>query len=273
MSDERRPSDKDRHAAKTTIVGGQPPGNARDLPPIPAGLEELLGIAAVEQRFAEVLVSNEQNERQRAVDASGVELTATERTILASVGEGALKQMVSRLALTEQDRRYFISRAATVVVALIGGGAAIASTGCRDRSGGQAVTGARPDRPEEPQTKPDQSCSKSKSVTPVGSRPTRPSELEVETGARPDRPDTSGGKGGARPDRPTPKPRPGPAPPTGARPDRPPEKKPDKKPKRPEKKPEPPKKTRGIRPDRPRTRGISPDRPDRRMLNPFEDSE
>jgi hypothetical protein len=254
MNDDRRPSEKDRHAAKTTIVGGQPPGNARELPPIPAGLEELLGIAAVERQFADVLISDE---RQRAVEASGVELTTTERTILASVGEGALRQMVSRLALTEQDRRYFLSRAATVVAALVGGGAVASTAGCRDRGWGQAVTGARPDRPEE---QPKIEAPPPKPAGPdAGGVRARPSELEVETGARPDRPDTSSGKGGARPDRPTPKPRPGPAPPTGARPDRPPERKPEKKPKRPEKKPQPPK-----------TRGIQPDRPDRRM-NPFDD--
>ena len=46
-----------KQAARTTIVGGQPPGNERDLPPIPVALERLLGMAAAEEAFARALLT------------------------------------------------------------------------------------------------------------------------------------------------------------------------------------------------------------------------
>jgi len=253
----------DKRAAKTTIVGGQPPGNARELPPIPAGIEELLGLAAVEERFADLLYSD----RTRALQLSGVGLSPTETGILSSVREPLLRKMIGRLTLTEADRRYFIGRAAAVL-ALVVGGPALA--GCRDSVTPPPATtaGVRPDRPP-PAPEP---------MPPTGIRPDRPtrrpSALEVETGIRADRPpdvpmagvrpirpgdpETIGGRGGIRPDRPEEhdssrgK--------GGARPDRP--------------RPDAGRPQRGVAPDwprpdagppsPPRTRGISPDRPRKR---------
>lgn len=260
---------RDKQAAKITIVGGQPPGNTRDLPPIPAGIEEILGLAAVEQQYADLLYQD----RGHAVEASGVSLTATERVILGAVGDDALRKMVDRLALTEQDRRYFLGRAAAVAAVLVAGAATVGAAGCRDKvappQGPVKTAGVRPDRTDHVEA-------------PTGIRPdrppaSRPSELEVETGARPDRPpeppgvrtgirpdhpsdhDTSRGKGGARPDRPKPDAGVKPKPNRGVRPDRPPQ-------------------SRGIRPDRPpQTKGIRPDRPSPKVplkvYNPFREED
>ena len=58
----------EKRAAKMTIVGGQPEtSNARDLPPVPVGIEELLAMAAVDKRFAKSL----EQDRERGWDRRG----------------------------------------------------------------------------------------------------------------------------------------------------------------------------------------------------------
>jgi hypothetical protein len=94
--DEDRPSasDRPRQAVHTTIVGGQPPGNTRELPPIPVGIEQLLGMAAVNPDFARALAAD----RAAAIGASGVALTATERGILDAIDAPALALLVALMA-------------------------------------------------------------------------------------------------------------------------------------------------------------------------------
>ena len=58
--------DREKQAAKTTIVGGPPPENDRELPPIPVGIEEILGMASVNHDFAGVLFED----RPAAIHAS-----------------------------------------------------------------------------------------------------------------------------------------------------------------------------------------------------------
>lgn len=244
-------TERDKRAAKTTIVGGQPPGNERDLQPIPVGIEHLLAMAAVDAEFAATLY----RDRRGAVEASGVQLTPTEEGILAAVDAATLEQMVANVgsSIPEPDRRAFLGRSAAALLALASGGVA-AAAGCEDHV---VVKGIRPQRP---------------ATGPKPPPPTPP--------APPPKPDPSAPPpepAGIRPDRPEPKPKPpepvktpdaGPPPkpqPRGIRPDRP-------KPKgiRPDR-PKP--KTRGISPDRPRpgkTRGIRPDRPGD-LTNPFDD--
>lgn len=225
-----------KHTVKTTIVGGQPPGNQRPLPPIPQGIEHLLSMAAVNPRFGQALLL----QREEAINASGVRLSTTEHGILGAVDPDALQQMIRSVhqGIPEQDRRSFLNRSAAALVALVGGGLAVGgASGCPG-----AVKGSRPDRPE----KPDSTPPAPDPAPPAGIRPDRPGTkagpssgglppLEKDWGeeeddeARPNSPKT-----GSRPDRPGPT--------KGIRPDR-------------------PGRTRGIRPDRPRTKGIRPDRP------------
>ena len=228
-----------RTAIKTTIVGGQPPGNERTLQTVPVGIEQLIGMAAADPEFALAL----RERRDEAISAGRVTLTATELAILASIDSSTLQAMVDRMrgALPEPERRSFLRRATAALLALVGGGAtALAATGCRDADAGRsvqpppAVTGARPDRPPPPPT-------------------TDPDPADT-TSPPPDPPDTTS-PGTDKPDVPEPKPDTRPTPkPAGIRPDR-------------------PRPSRGIRPDRPRpSKGIRPDRPRPPKAPPGEDS-
>ena len=82
-----------KQVVKTTIVGGQPPGNTRPLQEIPIGIEQLLAMAAVDDEFASVLLEN----RQAAIDSSGVDLTQTEKQILSVIDKPALRQMIENV--------------------------------------------------------------------------------------------------------------------------------------------------------------------------------
>jgi len=282
--DHRRPSilplsggdEPEMRAVKTTIVGGQPPGNQRAMQPVPVGLEELVAMAAVSEDFSGALW----DDRGKAVDASGVELTATERAILEAVDDEALKQMVTTVGsrIPEQDRRGFLNMSAAAMLALVGGGSLVAgAAGCDRTTKGirpdhPGPTGARPDRPEEPVepvtktgSEPEPETKKPDAgrppMPPTGARPDRPERPDrprPTRGARPNRPPRRDhpdyqGKTGARPDRPEHF-----QGETGARPDRPP-----KKPKKPTK-PAKPTKPKQIKKPPPRNypnRGMSIQRP------------
>ncbi len=262
-------ADEGKRAVKTTIVGGQPPGNQRPMQPVPVGLEQLMAMAAVSDEFSDAL----SEDREAALEASGVELTSTERAILGSVDDDALQRMVAGvgMGIPEQDRRGFLNMSAAAVLALVGGGSlAAGAAGCDRTSKGHrpdhpAPTGARPDRPEDDQPVEKKTGAETESETeaetetePETKKPDagRPPPPKPPTGARPDRPKrpdrprpTRGarlsrpprlkipnyqGKTGARPDRPD-----NLQSETGARPDRPPKKK--DKPKKPKKPKKPPK--------------------------------
>ncbi len=230
----------DKQAVKTTIVGGQPPGNDRAMQPVPVGIEQLMAMAAVDPDFAEALYVDQES----AVAASGVELTATERGILAATPEPALRQMVGNVggAIPDEERRAFLGRSAAALLALVGGVLPLGASGCD-----QKVKGIQPDKP--PPNVPDQP--KTKAVKP-------PPEPMPPTGIRPDRPP----KPATVPD--AGRPAPEPAAPIGGL----------TAPKKPPVRPQ----SRGNRPDRPRprpdrrTKGIRPDRPGEAM-NPFSDDE
>lgn len=200
---------KSHRAAKTTIVGGQPPGNDRELATVPVGLEELLGMAAVDPEFAAALLTDP----AAAVAASGLDLTPTEQAILGALDQAALVPMIVRVGQTlpEPERRAFLEQAAAAVVVLVGGAAALA--GCKGDGGSkltkqkrrtrqpdwrdQADTGARPDRPHpraRPKARPDASVEMPKKPPKVttGIRPRRPRSGRglPMTGINPDRPPT-----------------------------------------------------------------------------------
>ncbi|MFH2008519.1 MAG: hypothetical protein ABI333_18170 [bacterium] len=213
-------SKRSPRAAKTTIVGGQPPGNSRELPPIPVGLEELLGMAAAEQAFAEVLL----DDPAAAADAGGLTLTATEATILRAVGRETLSQMIARLRQRqpETERRAFLEQAAAALAVVVGGAAAASGCKGQDKSASKSTT---------PSTTPGTAPTS----TPTSTPPRAPSTSSpTETGVRPDRPPSRDAGVGAR-ERPRPmqhrptrgiRPRPSTLDPhdtrgTGARPDRP----------------------------------------------------
>jgi len=129
-----------RQAAKTTIVGGQPPGNQRLLSEVPVGLEQLLAMAAASEDFARALRQGPDS----AIRASGLRLTGTERAVLGATPEPMVAKMIARVEtlLPRPERRVFLERAAAALVVLVGGGALAAckggKTGPGARSGGAA---------------------------------------------------------------------------------------------------------------------------------------
>ncbi|MDX9999666.1 MAG: hypothetical protein RBU30_00065 [Polyangia bacterium] len=190
-----------REAARTTIVGGQPEGNARDLPPIPVGLEHLMGLAAASPEFADALAQD----RKATVEATGLDFSASERAILASVPAPALDQMISRVKgrLDAPDRRRFLEQASLALAALLG---ASAAAGCKkkpsqessDKSGGSPdkdqpgtpeAEGDRPARevePPPPEAKADAAAPRPADPPPErpeASPPARPGAGERPAGA------------------------------------------------------------------------------------------
>lgn len=247
-------ADEKKTAIKTTIVGGQPPGNERALDgSVSVGIEELLSMAAADEEFAGALLER----REEALEASGVPLTASERAILGTVTPAALEQMIAgvRAMLPEPERREFLGRSAAAMLLLLGSGAAASGAGCNRSVTGsrpepipappQTTTGSRPDRPEEiTPPRPDMGVAEPPPLPPTGHRPDLPPKSRGISPDRP-RPDEHGfgsPKTGSRPDEPEPKPKPDagrPRPPTRPRP------------------------TRGIRPDYPPAKPTwtTPDQP------------
>jgi hypothetical protein len=201
-------------AGGVSTVGGQPQGNQRELPPIPSGIEQLLAMAAVDERFARAL----QEDRASAVDASGVDLGSTEAGILSAIDDATLERMVAGIGATmpEQDRRAFLGRSAAALVALVGAGS---SASCQCPA--TVVKGVRPDRPPEPGAAPPEP----KDPEEPASQPTNTNtETKAEPASAPTRPiggltiqDTKPQRG-VRPDRPRPS---RPMPTKGIRPKRP----------------------------------------------------
>ena len=97
-----------KQAVKTTIVGGQPPGNDRPMQTIPVGIEQIMGMAAVHEEFKAILL----NDRLRAIEQSGVELTPTEKGILQAIDPSTLGQMIDSVQgkIPEESRRGFLSQ-------------------------------------------------------------------------------------------------------------------------------------------------------------------
>lgn len=110
----------------TTIVGGQPPGRERSRVNVSAGVEKILYLAASDQRFHEAL----RQDRNAAIDSSGIPLTASERALLAAAPAAQLEATISALDITEVNlgRRRFMRAVAVSAATLAAAGAA----GCGD---------------------------------------------------------------------------------------------------------------------------------------------
>jgi hypothetical protein len=230
---------------RTTIVGGRPPEDQRDLPPVPTGVQSLLRLAQADATFRSALIAR----RHEVAEAAGVSLTPSERAVLAAAPSEQLEAMAMSVPEPAPERREFLRQAALAAMTVLGTGAL--GTACASRSAGkgpgsgvmdpdpprvddresQTVGGAAPDVP------PPRPDAGSAPVPPAGVRPDvpapRPRDLDVPlAGAvadppptRPSRRDTEtdGGanphwdgddgdmrsKGGAAPDMPPPR-RPGP---------------------------------------------------------------
>jgi hypothetical protein len=146
---------------RTTIVGGRPPEEGAELPPVPTGIQQLLRLAAVDPAFRRELLER----RGEVADAAGLTLTQSERLVLRAVPPAQLSAMIDGLPPPAEDRRTFLRETASSAVLLLGG-AALAATEM------SCIRGAKADVPPEPNS------------------PTRPERPEVQTtgGAAPDPP-------------------------------------------------------------------------------------
>lgn len=104
---------------RTTIVGGRPPEDDVDLPPIPTGIQKLLRLASVDEKFLSRLV----NRPDEVARAAGIELTKSEQAMLSVVSEEQLKAMARSLQPPEPARRKFLRIAAEAAVLALGGAA------------------------------------------------------------------------------------------------------------------------------------------------------
>jgi len=218
--------------------------------PVPVGLEALLGLAAVDEDFRRRLVER----RGDLADAAGVELTPSERAILASIPSEQLEAMAERVPPPPSHRREFLRSAAASAVVLLGG-ASLAGCervrppqespveGIRAEEPLPMTAGVMPDMPpERPVPARDGGATGDAAAATDGATP--------EAGA------AAGGDGA---------PAPGPSAAVETRPA--PEAPEPQVPRPPEvpTRPVQPAATRGIRPDRPTrpaaSRGIRPDRP------------
>jgi hypothetical protein len=95
------------------------------IPPVPVGLEHVLGLAGAHEAYATLLASD----RDALLATSGVDLTPRERAMLAAAPAAAIEQMAQavRERLDEPDRRRFFAQASAALAALGGG----ALAGCR----------------------------------------------------------------------------------------------------------------------------------------------
>lgn len=108
------------------------------------GLEQLLAMAAADGRFAAALLED----RDGAVEASGLKLSLAQQRMLDGVDEAGLRSMILGLAGsgTDERRRLFLAQAAVALAALAG------VAGCRpgEEKPAETPTPARQEKPTPP---------------------------------------------------------------------------------------------------------------------------
>jgi hypothetical protein len=77
-------------------------------PPVPAGIQRLLDLAARDDAFRDELCAR----RAAAAPGAGVTLTRSERAVLDAVPAAQLGRMIAGLAAPQPDRREFLQQAA-----------------------------------------------------------------------------------------------------------------------------------------------------------------
>jgi len=128
---------------RTTIVGGRPPEEGAELPPVPRGLPALIRLASVNEGFCEELV----HKRAGAAQAAGVELTLSEQAMLAAVPEAQLRAMIEGMPPPPVARREFLRQAAASAVVALGGAAFVGSMTASCEDPPILAQGIRPDMP------------------------------------------------------------------------------------------------------------------------------
>lgn len=125
-------------AARTTIVGGQPPSSGRSVGDVPRGVEILIKKAAVDAEFRALLLAR----RGGAAAEIGLKLEAGEEAVLRATPASQLEAIIDRTKVDPRHRAALLSWSAAVIVAALG----IAVAGCFPPVAG----GSRPDYPTAP---------------------------------------------------------------------------------------------------------------------------
>jgi hypothetical protein len=183
MMNDDDPSTSEPASPRTTIVGGRPPEQPGGAPPVPTGIQRLLRLASVDEGFRSELLER----RGEIAAAAGIELTGSERAVLAAIPAEQLRDMAAKLPLPPEPRRDFLRRSAATAVVLLGGAALGEAVGaCRSQTPGPStdtVDGGR--RPEQ---RPVETTGGAAPDIPPEPVPTRPTYPGPPTGIQPDLP-------------------------------------------------------------------------------------
>ena len=196
----------DNVSPRRTIVGGRPPENRSELPPVPTGLQSLLRMASVDAEFCERLIQR----RSEMADAAGVVLTTSERGMLQAVSEKQLRDMAQGLPAPAVDRRDFLRQSARAAVLVLGGAAL---SGCSQKNTKKETPPARKKVNEmqteggaDPHTPPPRLEPKKDTEAQGGADDDDDDKDRVDAGTRPaPRPPVGDPTRGARADTPPPR--------------------------------------------------------------------
>ena len=179
---------------------------------MPRGIEVLLKKAHVDPAFRVLLLA----ERDAAAAEIGLELDATEVSMLRAIPAAQLEGIIDGTKVEPASRRAFLGKAAAAMLAALGA----AQAGCSEDDPSPAPKGIRPDNPGEPGEGPkkNEDPKPPPPPEPTGIRPDRP---PAPKGIRPDRPPSTKGIRPGPPKPPPPPPDPVPPPTRGIQPDQP----------------------------------------------------
>ncbi len=131
-------------AINLTIVGGRPSADESRSRGTPRGLEILLKKASVDAEFRALLLEK----RSRASEMIALELDPAEAAMLDHMPGEQLEAIVRQTRVREEDRRIFLGKVASVMLAALGAGVSCCA-GCARGSRPDKSKGIRPDRVEK----------------------------------------------------------------------------------------------------------------------------
>lgn len=125
-----------------TIVGGRPSEEKSAATGVPRGLEVLLKKASVDEKFRALLLER----RSHAAETISLELDPAEALMLDSLPAEQLAMIVRGTRVREEERRVFLGKVASVMLAALGAGVS-GFSGCSK--------GIQPDRPKTAGIRPN----------------------------------------------------------------------------------------------------------------------
>jgi hypothetical protein len=108
-------SSRQDHIVEPTIVGGRPLGKGRSQHGIPRGIEALVKKAAVDLSFRGLLLEK----RAKVASEIGLELSAAETSILNSLPEPQIEQIIDNTTVPDEHRRVFLGKMAAAMLAVL----------------------------------------------------------------------------------------------------------------------------------------------------------